>query len=82
MHINHRRPVVFGLLILGASCATAPTDLSSSLLWQEIKVANEALEERMRQNDLAGVAALYADDAVLLGPNGFRVAFPPGTVMR
>ena len=28
----------------------------------------------MRNNDLAGVAAFYADDAVLLGPGGFRVA--------
>ncbi len=39
-----------------------------------VEALNSALMERYNAGDTAGVAALYADDAVLLGPNGYRVA--------
>ncbi len=40
---------------------------------REIEGLNRALEEHFREGDLLGVADLYADDAVLLGPGGTRV---------
>jgi uncharacterized protein (TIGR02246 family) len=42
-------------------------------LREAIVEANAELERRFRDGDMAGVAALYADDAVLLGPRGYRV---------
>lgn len=41
---------------------------------EEILEAVAELERRMGANDLAGVAALYADDAVLLSPSGRTTA--------
>ena len=38
-----------------------------------IRALNAELERRFRAGDLLGVADLYADDAVLLGPDGERV---------
>lgn len=43
------------------------------VLWAEVRDANDELERRLEAGDLAGVAALYADDALLLGPGGRRV---------
>ena len=39
----------------------------------EIVAANRALEERFRAGDVLGVADLYTDDALLIGPGGLRV---------
>ena len=35
---------------------------------------NDELMARYRAGDMLGVAAMYSDDAVMLGPNGYRVA--------
>ncbi len=40
---------------------------------REIEAANRVLEERFRAGDVLGVADLYADDALLIGPSGLRI---------
>ena len=40
----------------------------------QVVALNAALTQRFRAGDLLGVAAMYADDAVMLGPDGYRVA--------
>lgn len=42
-------------------------------LREAIVEANRELEARFLDGDMAGVAAMYADDALLLGPRGYRV---------
>jgi len=42
--------------------------------FNDIQAANQELTSRLKAGDLKGVAALYADDAVMLGPGGFRIA--------
>lgn len=39
----------------------------------QVEALNGALMTRYRKGDMLGVAALYADDAILLGPDGYRV---------
>ena len=45
----------------------------SAAFEREIEAANRALEERFRAGDVLGVADLYADDALLIGPGDLRV---------
>ena len=49
------------------ACAAHPA------LHDDIVRANAALAERFNAGDYEAVAAAYADDAVLLGPGGYRV---------
>ncbi len=57
-----------------SSSSSSPASESSAQLRAQVEALNEALMERFNAGDMAGVAALYADDAVLLGPGGYRVA--------
>ena len=62
------------LLALGiaASCTSSPKLLEPGFIG-EIREANRKLENRFGAGDLLGVANLYADDAILLGPEDYRV---------
>lgn len=53
-----------------AGCASTGSSAGDATLRAEIEAANRRLEDRMRANDLAGVAAMYADHALLLSPGG------------
>ena len=59
-----------GLVILmgAASCQAG-----SRAMRTEVDALARGMEQALRSGDLAAVAAYYADDAVLLGPGGFRV---------
>ncbi len=71
---------VFPLLMFLACACAAPRTMAAeeapepSQLHAEILAATADLMQRMGANDLAGVAALYADDAVLFGPSGSTAA--------
>ncbi len=68
--------------LLAIGCATTGADPSRDRRFAthlqdaraDIEAANRELSRRMEAGDLPGVAAMYADDAVLLGPNGYRVS--------
>lgn len=73
--------LLLGLLVVSCAGPTrrgVATDVRGDGLTDqvrgEIERATAELERRMRANDLAGVAALYADDAVLLSPSGRTTA--------
>lgn len=51
-------------------CTAAHSDRAT---FDAIVAANRELMDRMNRGDRAGVARMYADDAVLLGPNNYRV---------
>ena len=57
-------------LLSGCLAAREP----DAVLRAEIRNATRRLEERFRGGDLLGVADAYADDALLMGPGGLRVA--------
>ena len=62
------------VVILAGGCASTP-DASGDVdpdLRATIVALNGTMEERLRAGDLAGVAAIYADDGLILGP-GTRV---------
>ncbi|MFG0275010.1 MAG: YybH family protein [Phycisphaerales bacterium] len=59
-----------GALVLRAR---AQPEGPGAALHAAIVEANRELERRFRDGDLAGVAAMYADDALLLGPGPTRV---------
>jgi ketosteroid isomerase-like protein len=65
------------VLVLLASCASCPVapgrPARDHPAYEAIAAANRELEERFERGDNAGVAAMYEDDAVLLGPDGYRV---------
>jgi ketosteroid isomerase-like protein len=52
----------------------AETEEASPDIRVEISALHEAMEEAFRNEDLLGVAAFYADDGLLLGRDGHRVA--------
>jgi uncharacterized protein (TIGR02246 family) len=62
---------LLGLLGTLASCAATP-EVPAHVL--EIEARNRHLEEQFRAGNLLGVADVYADDGVLLDPNGTRNA--------
>ncbi len=57
---------MFALVACLAGCVSPP-------FRTEIEAANRQLAERFNAGDYAAVAATYLDDAVLLGPRGYRV---------
>ncbi len=63
--------LVVGSGSLGACRSRAPAPEPAFV--DEIRLLNSELERRFRTGDLLGVADLYADDAVLMGPGGFRI---------
>lgn len=70
------KPMLAFSLCLAAVPALAGCDtlrIKESPIEREIEAANRALEERFRAGDVLGVADLYADDALLIGPSGLRV---------
>lgn len=52
--------------------SVAPSDTARSVRQIATELCDE-LMRRYRAHDMEGVAAMYADDAVLLGPRGYRV---------
>ena len=83
-----RTPCILGALFLAlllpacAHCPRAadttafPSDRAESPdaaeLREQIAAANRRLEDLFTRGDLAGVAAMYTDDAVMLSPGGSR----------
>ncbi len=67
--------LIAALLLVPWGCATreSMTTLEPALRARIVSL-NKAMEARMRANDMAGVAAFYADDGILLGPGGSRVS--------
>ncbi len=69
-----RNPIVLALVSLSSvmcGCASNPharETIASPELRAEIEAANRELERRYNTGDLLGVAAMYTDDAVMLGP--------------
>ncbi len=64
------------VLVLQASCASGPRGAGRAErhpAYGAILEANRELESRFERGDNAGVAAMYEDDAVLLGADGYRV---------
>ncbi len=62
--------------VLGLGCLGAchgPRKAREQPFATEIERLNRELERRFQAGDLLGIADLYADDALLLGPAGFRV---------
>ena len=57
-----------------SSIATPVKEEKQHDLWAAVVQLNKAMEEALRKGDLQGVANFYADDGVLVGPNGYRVA--------
>lgn len=57
------------LLLALVGCRTTP---EAPVVHQEINALNAAMERRLQQGDLRGVASFYADDAILLSPAGER----------
>ena len=53
-----------------SGCGTTPR---VHPMYAEVRALNDQLEDRLRAGDLHGVAALYADDGLLLSPGGDRV---------
>jgi uncharacterized protein (TIGR02246 family) len=62
-------------LLTTAACASGPqAELAPrSDLRASIEAATAELAARGRANDMLAAASLYADDAVMLGPDGFRI---------
>jgi len=64
--------------VCGAGCATTArtasptTAMPDAALRQEIADLCAQMEQAMRVNDLRRVAWFYADDAILLGPDGLQ----------
>jgi ketosteroid isomerase-like protein len=52
----------------------AETEESPASVRAEIEAQHAVMEAKMRAGDLSGVAAHYADDGLVLGPGGRRVA--------
>ncbi len=68
-------PLVASALI---ACRSAPSSLPPEAaiapdVRAQIEALNRAMEDRLVAQDPRGVAAFYADDAVLLAPGGRRV---------
>jgi ketosteroid isomerase-like protein len=59
--------------MLGGCRAPVASAASEPPFHAAIRALNAELERRFRAGDLLGVADLYADDAVLIGPDGERV---------
>lgn len=76
-------PLLLGALALTACARTSAAPDSSAPPQREdvedpaaralVVELNRALMDRYNTGDMLGVAALYADDAVMLGPDGYRV---------
>jgi uncharacterized protein (TIGR02246 family) len=64
--------LVAGALALRAGAQPAPP--AGDALRDAIVEANRELERRFRAGDMRAVAAMYTDDALLLGPGATRVA--------
>ncbi len=64
--------ILLPAITLATGCA-APRKAADSDLRAEILTATRLMEDAMARDDLAAVAAMYTDDAVLLGPGGYRV---------
>lgn len=73
---DSRRPprwrflVALALAAMGAGCASKAPESPARA---EIEAANQRLVELFNRGDYRAVAAMYADDAVLLGPRGYRI---------
>jgi ketosteroid isomerase-like protein len=63
----------FLIATLMAGCAATVSAPALPGLHAEIRAALDAMEQAFREGDLGGVAAHYADDALLLSPGGERV---------
>ena len=71
-----RWPILLVLLatpLLGTGCETSPRVQENADLRVEVEGLNRLLEQRFGAGDLRGVAAMYADDAILISPGGDRV---------
>jgi ketosteroid isomerase-like protein len=62
------------LALATSDCASPPSSGNATPpgLRAEIERATEALAAAGRANDMAAVAGFYADDALMLGPDGYR----------
>ncbi len=74
--------LIIGLLLCLYSCSSAPLkagEETQKIGWpkEDLKVQvrkwNDAMEVAYNAGKLEEVAAIYADDAILLGPNDYRV---------
>lgn len=64
-----RTPLVMLVLVFAVGCAAGPEDHPA---YDAVLAANRELERRFEANDGLGVAAMYTDDALMLGPNQSR----------
>lgn len=67
--------LAFLALVPLCACSANPPRLEASAaeLRASIEAATDAMAAAARANDLQAVARAYADDAVLLGPDGLRM---------
>ena len=70
---RRRTSLAVALVLLAAGCKSTDPDTPSSTVALEIETLTRTLEARFADGDLLGVADLYADDAVLFGPDGLRI---------
>lgn len=66
-------PLLCAALLAAGGCAATPRAGGNPDHLRAIRAANDRLETLYVAGDYAGVAAMYEDDAVLLGPGGYRV---------
>ncbi len=61
------------LVLVWLGACQSPRKARAAPFAAEIERLNRELERRFQAGDMLGIADLYADDALLLGPDGFRV---------
>lgn len=70
--LDPRPAILLAALLLATACTSTP-DSRDVGLRTEILAVTRAMEQAMARDDREAVASHYADDAVLLGPGGYRV---------
>lgn len=64
--------------VVSVGCASVDTTSEPAIettfaLMPEVRAMNDAMEDHYRNGRFLELSAIYADNAILLGPNGYRV---------